>query len=155
MKHIQTDIEIDAPPDIVWEVLTELSSYREWNPHITAASGNLREGAAVEIEVQSNVESSNSRSQTMTPTVTSMEPLQTLQWNGTILFSWVFRGQHTFHLDPLGDDRTQLVNEEQRSGILAPFVTDDDTWRDYEAMNQALKERAERRALDSRDRSKA
>lgn len=145
MKNIQTEIEIDAPPIIVWEVLTDLSSYREWNPHITAASGDLREGADVEIEVQSNVESSNSRSQTMTPTVTILEPRRTLQWDGTILFSWVFEGQHTYHLEPLDDDRTKFVNNEHRSGILAPFVTSDDTWRDYEAMNQALAERAERR----------
>ncbi|WP_083862001.1 SRPBCC family protein [Halogeometricum pallidum] len=44
MREIQTEIEIDAPPETVWEQLTDFASYEQWNPHISRVSGELREG---------------------------------------------------------------------------------------------------------------
>ncbi|GAA5052398.1 SRPBCC family protein [Haladaptatus pallidirubidus] len=148
-KTIRTEIEIDASPATVWKILTNLDSYQEWNPHITEASGDLKEQATIEIHVQGT--ESSSRMVTMTVTVTDIEPRRTLRWVGSLYFSWIFEGRHTFHLEPLDDDCTRFINHERRSGILAPLVTDDNSWRAYEEMNRALAERAEKHASTDHD----
>ncbi len=41
---LTTFVDIDAPPERVWQVLTDLPAYAEWNPLITKAEGALVEG---------------------------------------------------------------------------------------------------------------
>jgi hypothetical protein len=67
-----------------------------------------------------------------------------LQWIGTIGSKWIFQGVHTFELHALDDDRTGFINHEQSTGFLVPFVVSDDPQREYERMNEALKERVEK-----------
>jgi uncharacterized protein YndB with AHSA1/START domain len=35
MKELRTEIEIQATPDKVWQVLTSLDKYPEWNPLVS------------------------------------------------------------------------------------------------------------------------
>lgn len=139
MREILTEIGIDASPSAVWEVLTDLSAYDEWNPQTASASGDLREGTTIEIRVGP----SGSRAVTMQPTVTTVEPPRALEWVASVLTSWLFSARHTFRLEPFGDDRTRLINRERLSGLLVPVVIADDAPMDYEAMNRALKTRVE------------
>src|SRR3712207_3688059 len=37
VKRLLTDIDIDATPERVWEVLTDLAAYPAWNPFIVRA----------------------------------------------------------------------------------------------------------------------
>ena len=141
MQEIRTEVEIDAPPEVVWEHLTDVASYDEWNPHITRVSGDLREGASLEI----TVERLGSSPRTLTVRVSRIDPPRRLQWVGTVVSKWVFRGRHAFELHALDGDRTRFVNRERATGILVPFVTSDEPQRDYDRMNRALKERIEDR----------
>jgi uncharacterized protein YndB with AHSA1/START domain len=52
MRELTAEIEIAASPDRVWEVLTDLDAYPAWNPFIRRASGELREGARLEVVIQ-------------------------------------------------------------------------------------------------------
>ncbi len=45
MRHaLYTDVTIEAPPEVVWDELTDPDRYREWNPCIVeaAAIGSTR-----------------------------------------------------------------------------------------------------------------
>lgn len=139
MREIRTGIEIAAPPESVWEVLTDVDSYEEWNPHITHVSGDLRTGASLEIAVD-RIDAS---SRTLTVRVSTIDPPRKLQWIGTLGSKWLFQGTHTFELQELDSDRTQFVNHERLTGVLVPFVVSDDPRRDYVRMNEALKDRVE------------
>ncbi|KTG09116.1 hypothetical protein AUR64_15070 [Haloprofundus marisrubri] len=139
MKHIRTSIDIEAPPSIVWEILTDLDAYHEWNPYITEASGEVEEGEIVEI----HVEPTGRRQSTLDCRVTNVVPERRLQWVGELRVPGLFRGRHTFELDALGDDRTRLVNREEVSGLLTRFVVTEETPLDYEWMNKELARRAE------------
>ena len=141
MKEIRTEIEIDAPPSVVWDVLTGLEAYPEWNPHVTAAAGDLRDGGELRIRVKP----SGARSRDIGVTVDVLESPHSLGWTGSIGHPWLFTGEHTFELHDLGGGRTHFVNRERISGLLARLVVDDDTPSDYEGMNRALRERAEAR----------
>lgn len=141
MREIRTEIEIDAPPELVWEVLADLDSYGEWNPHVTRARGDLREGESIEITVDRIGE----ETRTMTVRVTAVEAPRHLEWVGTVGSRWLFEGRHTFELHALEGGRTGLRNREEVFGILTPLVLSEEPERDYERMNRALRERVERR----------
>lgn len=141
MREIRTEIEIDAAPELVWEVLADLDSYGEWNPHVTHARGDLREGESIEI----TVDRIGDKPRTMTVRVSAVDPPRRFQWVGTVGSKWLFEGQHTFDLHSLDDGRSLIVNHEQVSGLLTPLVLSENPERDYERMNRALKDRVERR----------
>ena len=45
MRHqLHTEIEIDAPTETVWETLTKLENYPNWNPFIVSAEGTVAVG---------------------------------------------------------------------------------------------------------------
>ena len=53
MRHsLHTEIEIDASPEAVWSVLTDLDRYPEWNPFITAASGVVAVGERLKNHIE-------------------------------------------------------------------------------------------------------
>lgn len=148
MREIRTDIVVDAPPRVVWDVLTDLPAYPEWNPHVRRAEGDLRVGAELDIEVHRE----GARDRTMTVTVIDLEPERRLAWVGSLVSEHIFEGRHVVELDAVAGDRTRVVNREQLSGVLAPLVVTDEPERDYEGMNRALKDRAQARLQPSERR---
>jgi hypothetical protein len=58
----------------------------------------------------------------------------------------LFRGQHTFTIEPLSEGRVRFVDEEIFNGLLVFTQASDidtNTRRGFEAMDRALKARAE------------
>ena len=49
MKEVHSEIQINAAPEHVWEVLTNFERYPEWNPYIVKASGTLVAGQDVHV----------------------------------------------------------------------------------------------------------
>ena len=47
--RLQAEIEIDAPPERVWQVLTDFAAYSEWNPFVLSVVGQLKEHSTVTI----------------------------------------------------------------------------------------------------------
>ncbi len=83
---------------------------------------------------------------TFKPTVIHVAPERELRWRGRLLLPGVFDGEHCFEMSPLGEGRTRFVQREKFSGLLVPFLWNrlaTNTRRGFEAMNTALKERAE------------
>jgi hypothetical protein len=139
MRTIRAETTVDAPPDAVWSVLTDLDSYAAWNPHIVTAGGTPREGERVSITVQQRGRRRSSR-----PTVTVVDPPRRLQWVDAVGTAWLLETRHTFDLERRSDGRTLLVNREERSGVLAGLLVDDRDVDAYESMNWALAERVDR-----------
>ncbi len=44
MKRVVTEIEIEAPPERVWRMLTGFAELPEWNPFTRNAEGRLHMG---------------------------------------------------------------------------------------------------------------
>jgi len=51
VRELRREIEIDAPPERIWAVVTDFGAYQEWNPFIRRISGELREGARLEVKI--------------------------------------------------------------------------------------------------------
>jgi hypothetical protein len=44
MKIFHAETDINAPPERVWRIISDLASYQEWNPFNTGAEGKLEVG---------------------------------------------------------------------------------------------------------------
>ncbi len=142
MKELRTEIEIGAPAERVWQILTDFASYPEWNPFVRSISGEAKEGAQLEVYLQP----SGARGMTFRPTVLKAEPSRQFSWLGHLLISGLFDGEHAFEIEQLAENRVRFVQRESFRGLLAPLLlrmVENDTRRGFEEMNAALKSRAE------------
>jgi hypothetical protein len=141
-KQLHAQVDIQASPERVWEVLTDFAAYPQWNPFITQASGSARVGE----RLTNRMQPVGGRPVTFRPTVLEADPGRRLRWIGRMLTPGIFDGEHTFTIQPLGDGQVRLVQQEQFRGLLAPLMAkslDRHTLPGFELMNQALKHRAE------------
>ncbi|MEY7851362.1 SRPBCC family protein [Natrarchaeobius sp. A-rgal3] len=143
MNQVEVFEEIDAPPEAVWEVLLEFDSYPEWNPFIRSVEGVPAEGEQLRIRI----ELPDSRGMTFRPEVVAVEENRRLAWMGRLVVPFAFDGYHEFRLEPIDDgERTRLLQRETFRGALVPLLFDGARIeRGFAAMNQGVKERAERR----------
>jgi hypothetical protein len=138
-----TRIDIDAPAQVVWQILLDFERYPEWNPFVKEISGKATVGDRLALTVQPP----GGRAMGFEPTVLAADAPRELRWLGRVGVPGIFDGEHSFVLEPLATDRVRLVHAECFGGILVPFLwksLDTDTRAGLEQMNQALKERAEK-----------
>ena len=141
MKFLKTEIKINASPERVWSILTDLEKYAEWNPFIKKAKGTVRAEQRLEVLISPP----NGKEMVFKPVVKSVIENSEFIWLGRFLFPGIFDGEHIFNLESL-DGQTLLVQKENFRGILVPMMwnsLDTDTRVGFELMNKALKQRAE------------
>jgi hypothetical protein len=150
MKTIDAVTEIDAPVQAVWDELSAVSTYSGWNPFITTFEGELVVGNRVEVRIAPP----GGRAMTFRPTITAVEEGRRLEWLGRLLVPGIFDGRHSFQLEDLGQGRTRLTQTETFSGVLVALTgkTLERTRAGFEAMNQAVRLRAETATTTSNDR---
>ena len=142
MKELHSEIEIDAPAERVWYLLTDFASYPQWNPFIRRISGEPTKGERLE----ARIEPPGGRGMTFKPKVLNAEPNRELRWLGHLLVSGLFDGEHSFTIQPLEENRIRFIQREAFKGLLVPLFArslETNTQRGFEEMNRALKERAE------------
>lgn len=147
-KLIHTEIEIAASAAQVWAVLTDFDAYPEWNPFITQINGRPE----IATRLDATLQPSGGKAMRFRPSVLEAKPASELRWLGHLLMPGLFDGEHSFKIEPLGPNRVRFVQEEVFSGILSSLVlrfAGDATKRGFEAMNVALKDRAEQLATSA------
>ena len=148
MHHeLRTEVQIAAPIDAVWETLTDLTAYQDWNPFVVSAAGRAEAGQRLTVRMQPP----SGRGVTLKPTVTVVEPVTAFEWLGHWGLPGVFDGRHRFDLAPSGDGGTLMSHREQFDGVLVRFMRsslDVGTMAGLVAMNDALKARVEAAASD-------
>jgi hypothetical protein len=140
MKTIETSIDIAAPPERLWAILTDFASYPEWNPFITSISGPLTPGENLKVRI----EPPGNGSMTFKPVLLAASPNRELRWKGKIVIGGLFDGEHSFRLSPKAGG-TRFEQGERFSGLLVPLLRGvfGPTEQGFRAMNEALKKRAE------------
>lgn len=142
-RTIRSAIEIHAPVEVVWQVLTDFASYPDWNPLIRRLHGRPKVGQRVTILVKPP----GGRGLAFAPVVLAWRPPHELRWRSTLISRRLFSGEHGFRLEPIADDRVRFVQDETFRGALVPLYSRfrlPATRIGFEEMNQRLRERAER-----------
>jgi len=136
MKTITTTLEIDSPPEQVWDVLIDFPSHERWNPFFSRVVGAAVVGESITITQRKG----GGDGMSFTPTIREIEPNRILRWKGKLLIKGIFDGEHIFRLDTLDGGRTVLHHSENFSGILIPLMGKvlADTERGFTDFNTAL-----------------
>ena len=143
MNQVEVFEEIDAPPDVVWDVLLEFSTDPALNPFVRS----MDDVPVVGERLRSRAASGGSRSSTFQPEVIAVDEGRRLVWHGRLFLPFTFDGYHEFHLEPIDDgSRTRLLQRETVRGALVPLLFDARQFeREFRERNEAIKERAEAR----------
>jgi hypothetical protein len=143
-REIVAEIEVAAPAGVVWDVLVDTGAYPTWNPFLVEIDGPFSVGTRPRIRFSPP----GGRAITMKPRVLVVDPPRELRWKGSLGIPGIFDGEHSFTLEPIDATRTRVVQRERFGGILVPLTGKllRRTEAGFQAMNEALRARAEARA---------
>ncbi|MCZ6867784.1 MAG: SRPBCC domain-containing protein, partial [Chloroflexi bacterium] len=82
------------------------------------------------------------------PTVLKVDENRELRWRGSLL-NGLFSGEHSFIIQGVSEGKVRFMHSESFKGVLAPLmwpIIRKSTRRGFEAMNEALRDRAEGKA---------
>ncbi len=95
-------VEIDAPASVVWEILTDLPRYGEWNPFCIQAESTLELGAPIVMHLTNFW---NRDIAINTEYVCANEPERLLSWKLDWATDWPYAARRDQVVTPLGPDR--------------------------------------------------
>jgi hypothetical protein len=141
MKENRNEIEIQATPEKVWEVLTDLGKYSEWNPLLYRAEGKVAVGEKVELSARGASNDMN-----LLCSVTQVELNRQFSWKFHVGLPFLFRGEHIFAIKPINEHRVRFIDREIFHGLLVPLQAknlETNAKAGMIAMGDALKKRVE------------
>jgi hypothetical protein len=95
----------------VWQVLTGLERYAEWNPQIPSASGRLEVGGRIRLRLALPARPALD----LSATIEEVLPERLLTWRGHVVKPWLFEGYRKFAIQPIDSTRTSVTHVERAS----------------------------------------
>jgi hypothetical protein len=146
---LRTQVEINAPASAVRAVLFDFADYPKWNPFIIRIDGTVAEGSQIYVTVMpvgGPEINASARVLSVTP--------NRIEWKGSGLsqlgsgpvsvdIPGVLSARHDFTIEELGPGRTLFHNNDDFSGAAAATYDMKPIKAGLDAMNEALKKRAE------------
>jgi len=107
---------INAAPERVWELLSDTSAWKDWNPTVISIDGTIAEGQKVKLVSTLNPKRAFNLS------VTKVDAPREMVWSDGMPLG-LFKGERTYRLTPQGDGSTEFFMEELYTGLMAPLIT--------------------------------
>ena len=138
MKIYETAIEISAPPEAVWPVLTDAATYPDWDPNCERTEGAITPGAKLKVYTKL------SPGRAFPVRITGFEPNRSMTWTGGMPLG-LFKGVRTFTLTQNGNAATSFTMREVFSGPMLALIGGSlpDMTEPFAAFAKGLKERVE------------
>lgn len=111
-QSVAVEIEIDAPAQTVWALLTDAAGFLRWNSTVTSIEGPIDIGRKLAIRVPISP-------RVFTPRVTLFEPNRRMVWQDGA--PPMFQGVRTFDLSSVGAG-THFAMCETFSGLMLPMI---------------------------------
>ncbi len=102
--HFTATTTINAKPETIWSIITDATSYPEWEPNVIRIDGNIAPNESVTAHVKSS-------DRAFPVKVTVFTPNQKMVWTGGMPFG-LFKGERTFTLTSQGDAVEFTLREE-------------------------------------------
>jgi hypothetical protein len=130
--------EIEAAPQVVWELLTRASDYPEWNPAVVGIEGDIAEGETIRLTSIVNPD------RQFKLKVSEVEAPRHMIWSDGMPLG-LFKGTRSFDVVPRGNGTSEFRMEEVYTGLMAPLITRSipDMTESFEMFGDGLKTAAE------------
>ncbi|WP_216914826.1 SRPBCC domain-containing protein [Nocardia noduli] len=115
---IDAAVYIDAPADLVWQVITDLPRYGEWNPFVKRCESTLEPGAPIDMLV--TVIGSAPRKQR--EWIRTNIPGRELSYSMKPVPAGALRSLRSHTVTPAGEHRTRYESHFELDGWLHPVV---------------------------------
>ena len=114
-RECSVAVEIRAPVEKVWEILTNADDMTRWNSTLTSVEGPIELGSIVRMQVP------EAPGRTFKPKVTRFEPNREMEWREGN--SVMFLGVRTYSLTPSEDRPTTVLQmTEVFTGLMLPMI---------------------------------
>lgn len=139
MAEYTTTATIDAPAEVVWNVLTAAPDYASWNPEIVGVDGSFAAGARVKVHVRLG----SGAVRRVVERIAVLEAPRRMEWVGGLPFG-LFVGRRTFTVEPRGRG-TEFRMDLHMSGPMAALILKSvgDRQPEIDRFASGLKQRAE------------
>ena len=115
MRSYEAVTRINASPAVVWELLTAVGSWRDWDSGVDRVEGRVALGEKLTIYA------TMIRNRPFTVTVTELRPQEVMRWRGGLPFGLAVI-ERTYSLDSQDDGGTVLTVREDHTGPLAGLL---------------------------------
>ena len=138
MKAYEATAAIGATPEDIWAILTDASSYPNWDSGVVRVEGSIAPGEKIKVVSKVNP------NRAFPVKVTEFNPGRSMTWSGGMPLG-LFKGVRRFTLTPEGDGTTRFSMREEYTGLFLPLI-----WRSmpdlspsFDQFASGLKARAE------------
>jgi hypothetical protein len=107
---------IAAPAETIWALLTDASSFADWNTTVVDLQGTIAPGEKIALK------STLDPKRTFKLKVTEFEAPRRMVWSSGMPLG-LFTGRRTYELTPAGNGNTTYSMREEFTGLMAPLIT--------------------------------
>ena len=116
MIEYRAETDIAAPAETIWEILTDVSAYPDWDPSCDRIEGTVSPGAKLKVY------SKLAPGRAFAVKVTQLDPPSTMVWTGGMPLG-LFKGVRTFALSSAGKGQTHFSLHEVFEGLMLPLIS--------------------------------
>lgn len=142
VREVKNTIDIQAPVESVWRVLSDFPHYRDWNPFIVNVSGKMVQQSPLAVTIKPAI----GGTMDFNLLLQSANPPLDMIWLGQTLLPKLLDGRHYFQVDSIDENSSRFTQGETYNGLFLFFAWPFLRWsvsRSFRDMNKALKTRAE------------
>lgn len=138
MKAFSATATITASSDRIWEILTDADKFPEWEPGVIRIEGTIALGEKITVYTKLSPD------RAFPVTVSEFVPGKKMVWSSSMPLG-LFKGERTFTLTPVGEDKVEVVTKEEFSGPLLFLIgrTIPDLSESFQNFAAGLKKQAE------------
>nr|WP_295111952.1 SRPBCC domain-containing protein [uncultured Caulobacter sp.] len=140
-RAVEHRIGIQAPAEVVWDVVSDFATWNEWNPLYRRAEGQMKIGTALTLEQHLPGEPAK----VIAPIVQDWVPYEQLHWRSTRMGGFVTAIRY-LEIENMGEASSTFSNGELFMGLLLRFVSRDERRKlkaAFTEMGEAVRDRAE------------
>ena len=134
---------VKAPAELVWELVSDFSTWKDWNPVHPRIEGEMRIGTPLTVDL---VPVADGPVTTLQPLVQDWVPYEQLHWRTKRLNGFVTAIRY-LEIESMGPENATFSNGELFMGPLVRWISREERRRlraAYTRMGEALRDHAER-----------
>ncbi len=116
--HVSSDtVEIEAPIERAWDILTDFERYGEWNPFTPSVATEFEIGSPVDLYVRMGPWRLK-----QVERIESIEPPHLIAWSTTMGHRFLISALREQRLEAVGEGRCRYRTTDDFAGFLIPLV---------------------------------